>query len=179
MSQNPFVVYESASWCIVHKPHNIPTAPLHENEAHTLVSWFLDQYSEGRLVSGRKPIEKGLIHRLDTATSGLVLFARTQKTFDIFLEAQIRGEIKKQYHAFCDSTIMFNQSKFDGLPFTVSGRFKASGPGRRKVKTIQRGMKGYEKAGVEYSTLITSFAENNSIYSVTCELVREIGRAHV
>lgn len=170
MSLIPFVVHESKTWCLVHKPHKMPTAPLHENEENTLVSWFLSQYPEGFNVKGRKSIEKGLIHRLDTDTSGLVLFALNQNTFDIFLEAQKKGEIIKNYHAFCSIDSLFDQSILSKTPFLVTGRFKAWGPGRKKVRTVQIGMKGYEKAGEEYNTRIISITHNANCYSVSCEL---------
>lgn len=150
----------------------MPTAPLHENEENTLVNWFLNTYPEGNLVCGRKAIEKGLIHRLDTDTSGIVLFARTQKTFDVFLEAQKKGEIRKKYQAFCSSDTTFDPSKLTIFPFSLTGRFKAWGPGRRKVRSVQQGMKGYEKAGVDYETIVTSLTKESSIYSVCCELVK-------
>jgi hypothetical protein len=45
------------------------------------------------------PHEKGLLHRLDKDTSGLVLIARTQRAFDSLLKQFSEDKVKKSYIA--------------------------------------------------------------------------------
>ncbi len=99
--QEPCIVEETKNWAVVYKPPHLPTAPLRENEEHTLVHWFLSgQDAEARAVHGKKAIEAGLLHRLDTETRGLVLFAKTQACYDFLQEAQNKETITKEYYAF-------------------------------------------------------------------------------
>ena len=55
-------------------------------------------------VRGKKAIEAGLLHRLDTDTRGLVLFAKDQATYDFLAARQEAGQIVKTYCAFVEPT---------------------------------------------------------------------------
>jgi len=65
----------------------------------TLLDWLAAIHPELMSVQGRQIDEGGLVHRLDSDTSGLVLFARTQKAFDFFMQAGIQGSFEKEYDA--------------------------------------------------------------------------------
>ena len=53
-------------------------------------------------VRGKKAIEAGLLHRLDTDTRGLVLFAKDQKVYDFLAARQEAGQMIKTYCAFVE-----------------------------------------------------------------------------
>ena len=53
-------------------------------------------------VRGKKAIEAGLLHRLDTDTRGLVLFAKDQAVYDFLAARQEAGQIIKTYCAFVE-----------------------------------------------------------------------------
>ena len=55
-------------------------------------------------VRGKKAIEAGLLHRLDTDTRGLVLFAKDQAVYDFLAARQEAGQIIKTYCAFVEPT---------------------------------------------------------------------------
>lgn len=108
----PCIVLETAHWAVVYKPPHLPTAPLRADERNTLVCWFLQspevqkQSAEYGLrsreaqVRGKKEIEAGLLHRLDTDTRGLVLFAKNQAVYDFLAARQEAGQMIKTYCAF-------------------------------------------------------------------------------
>ena len=110
----PCIVRETAHWAVVYKPPHLPTAPLRADERNTLVYWFLHspevqkQSAEYGLrsreaqVRGKKAIEAGLLHRLDTDTRGLVLFAKDQAVYDFLAARQEAGQIIKTYCAFVE-----------------------------------------------------------------------------
>jgi 23S rRNA pseudouridine1911/1915/1917 synthase len=52
---------------------------------------------------GHSPREPGLVHRLDTDTSGLVLAARTAAAFEILSQALKQGKIEKAYLLVCQA----------------------------------------------------------------------------
>lgn len=91
---------EREDFVIVCKPSGQPTAPLKPGERGTLAGALLGHYPEMDGV-GRSLREPGILHRLDTGTSGLVLAARTKQAFDAALEALNAGEIRKKYQLVC------------------------------------------------------------------------------
>jgi len=73
----------------------------HGNERISYSDEQLHTTSDERsVVRGKKEIEAGLLHRLDTDTRGLVLFAKDQPTYDFFSVMQENDRILKTYYAF-------------------------------------------------------------------------------
>jgi len=94
------VVYEDAALLVVDKPAGMPCHPLQPGERGTLGSALLARYPELAGV-GHGPREPGLVHRLDTETSGLLLVARDSATFEALLRRLREGAIDKRYRALC------------------------------------------------------------------------------
>jgi 23S rRNA pseudouridine1911/1915/1917 synthase len=100
------VLLENDQLVIVDKPAGQPTAPLRPAEVGTLVNAILGRYPE--LVAtgadsfiGHSPREPGLIHRLDTETSGAVVVARTAAAFEALKMALKEGRLDKRYLLVC------------------------------------------------------------------------------
>jgi 23S rRNA pseudouridine1911/1915/1917 synthase len=74
------VLFESEDFVIVDKPAGLPTAPLLRTEQRSLAAALLARYPEMQGVGFRER-EPGLVHRLDTETSGVVLAARSTTAF--------------------------------------------------------------------------------------------------
>lgn len=88
---------ETPHLVVVAKPAGQPSAPL-RGEAGTLAGALLGHYPEMAGV-GHSPREPGLLHRLDTQTSGLVVAARSADTFDRLHAALQQGAMTKRYLA--------------------------------------------------------------------------------
>ncbi len=100
------VVLETEQVIVVDKPANQPTAPLRPGETGTLVNALLGRYPE--LVPrdkdtfiGHSSREPGIIHRLDTETSGAVVVARTALAFETLKAALKEGRLGKRYLLVC------------------------------------------------------------------------------
>jgi 23S rRNA pseudouridine1911/1915/1917 synthase len=94
------IVHEDASLVIVDKPAGMPCHPLRAGEPGTLVSALLARYPEIANF-GYSRREPGIVHRLDTQSSGLVLCARSEPMF-LSLRAQLeQGAIDKRYFVLC------------------------------------------------------------------------------
>jgi len=89
---------ERPDFVVVNKPAGMPTAPLHSGERGTLCGALLARYPEMRGV-GHRAREPGIVHRLDTQTSGLVLAARSASAFTRLNQALEREELDKRYLA--------------------------------------------------------------------------------
>lgn len=95
----PLVVrLETAQVVVVEKPAGQPTAPARDGDTGTLASALLGHYPE-MANAGYRSREPGLIHRLDTETSGLVIAARSAAAFDALRRALSGGRIEKRYLA--------------------------------------------------------------------------------
>lgn len=97
-----YVCFENASLLVVDKPAGQPTAPLRPGETGTLANALVGRHPELAGI-GYGPREPGILHRLDTDTSGLVIVARTAAAFDALRTALQDGQIRKSYLLVCKS----------------------------------------------------------------------------
>ncbi|MGO8998096.1 MAG: RluA family pseudouridine synthase [Polyangiaceae bacterium] len=95
------VRFESSAVVVVDKPAGQPTAPLRPGETGTLANALLARYPELAGI-GYSPREPGLLHRLDTDTSGLVVVARSAAAFEKLKSALKEGRITKHYLLVCE-----------------------------------------------------------------------------
>ena len=89
---------ETPDVVVVNKPAGQPTVPLSNSERGTLANALLARYPEMRGF-GYGPREPGLLHRLDTHTSGLLAAARRVSVFDRLRTALAGGAVDKEYLA--------------------------------------------------------------------------------
>jgi 23S rRNA pseudouridine1911/1915/1917 synthase len=98
------VLLENKSHVIVDKPAGVPSHPLREGELGTLAGALVARYPEMRDV-GYSKREPGILHRLDNDTSGVMLAARDQETFEALRRQLQAGEIEKRYLARCQGIV--------------------------------------------------------------------------
>jgi len=96
------VRFDGEGVLVVEKPAGQPTAPLKPNEVGTLANALVGHYPDLAGV-GYGAREPGLVQRLDNDTSGLVLVAKTQATFEILRTSLRDGKIDKRYLLICKS----------------------------------------------------------------------------
>lgn len=96
------VVHESKHLIVLDKPAGQPCAPIKVGETGTLANALVAKYPELAGV-GYNAREPGLVHRLDTDTSGLVLAARTANAFDALRDALQAEKLVKSYLLVCES----------------------------------------------------------------------------
>jgi 23S rRNA pseudouridine1911/1915/1917 synthase len=94
------VRYAADGVLVVDKPAGQATAPLRADERGSLAGALVGHYPELASV-GYSAREPGVLHRLDTDTSGLVIVARTTKAFDVMKDALQNERIAKEYLLVC------------------------------------------------------------------------------
>lgn len=94
------VLVETARVVVVDKPAGQPSAPLRPGETGALANALVGRYPEMAGV-GFHPREPGLVHRLDTGTSGVVVAARSVAAFDALTAGLKAGHLAKDYFAVC------------------------------------------------------------------------------
>ena len=103
----PTVIYEDKDIIVINKPPGLPVHADGRHERATVVDWLAVHYpelkgvgEEQRLTDGTIIERPGIVHRIDADTSGVMVVARNQKTFE-FLKDQFQNrETKKVYRAF-------------------------------------------------------------------------------
>ncbi len=180
---------------VVDKPSGLPSAPLRDGDDSALTR-MLARFPEIACVQGRKAVECGLVHRLDTLTSGLLLIAASQDFYDRIIEEQEAGRFVKSYDADCD--VCFQESPTEGFPsrplpndfpklpvsgmsvpflyeLSVRSRFRSWGPHGREVRPVteESGLASRRKASpcIYQTNMKLSFQENGGCKAV-CRIRR-------
>lgn len=104
------IVWEDENMLVVNKPSGMLTHPTSIERENTLVNALLYKYGNN-LSDINGEFRRGILHRLDRNTSGLLMVAKNNKAHE-FLANQIKNHtITKKYHAIVKGVI--NEDKFE------------------------------------------------------------------
>ncbi len=92
------VLHDDARILALDKPSGVPSVPHAPDETRTAVSAALALHPELAEI-GRGGLEPAILHRLDTGTSGVLLFARSDEGFDRLRAAWKTPAVRKFYRA--------------------------------------------------------------------------------
>ncbi len=165
------ILYEDNEVVVVDKPAGVL---VHSDgrEAESLVDGFLSLYPQAREVGekefakdGTELVRGGVVHRLDRETSGAVLFAKTEESFQNLKKQFQEHSIKKVYHAFLYGELKEKEGTID-RPIGRSNK-------DFRMYSAQRGARGeLRPAQTDYKVLLTKDG-----YSFV-ELYPKTGRTH-
>ena len=181
------IIYEDDDFIAINKPSGMPSAPLFQNEEGTALNFVCKINPSVLSVLGKKKIEGGLLHRLDTATTGLLLFAKNQFTYDEIQKQQAIGLFKKEYTAICNIQEENNLTGFPektlqmknfmnkvevGNKICLKSKFRAFGPNRKEVRPVTEFSSAYAiKKNVskkQYNTDVLIDCIKNNTINVKC-----------
>ncbi len=91
-------LYEDAAVIVADKPPLMPCHPLRSDERTTVMNAIVAAYPE-TAETFDKPLEGGLVHRLDNGTSGALMIARNREAFVVLREALRAGRVTRHYRA--------------------------------------------------------------------------------
>jgi 23S rRNA pseudouridine1911/1915/1917 synthase len=101
------IIYEDDDIVAIDKPSGVMTHPDSHGTDETASDWFARRYPASaevgetqRLQNGTEVRRPGIVHRLDKETSGVLVFAKTQKVHEFLKEAFKAREVHKTYLAF-------------------------------------------------------------------------------
>ena len=92
------VAYEDGALLVLDKQAGVPSMPHSGAETDSAVNAALAHFPALRGV-GNSPLEPGLLHRLDTATRGLLLFAKTNTEYLRLKSLWKSGDVLRLYRA--------------------------------------------------------------------------------
>lgn len=161
-------------YAIIDKPAGLPSAPLSADDKNNALIQTAELFPEILNVNGKKEIEHGLLHRLDTATSGLIIIAASQECYDYLQKEQEEEKIYKYYRAQCNVINHLPEKK----EFEIKSYFRPFGPGRKEVRPVteESGKAALQKLGkkVLYTTCvkILSIDKDKKTAEVECRITK-------
>lgn len=169
---SPVILYENEDVVAVNKPAGLIVHGDGKTVEPTLVDWILKKYPEikevgehGRAANGETIIRSGIVHRLDRDTSGVILVAKTQKSFENLKKQFQNHEIKKIYHAF----VVGQMKNLEGTIDRPIGRSNKD----FRMWSAQRGARGEMREAVTNYKVITKTPEYSFV-----EIYPKTGRTH-
>lgn len=86
---------KTRDYYFLEKAPGVPSVALSHNEMGTVANWLIAQ--DKKQLEVGKPLEGGLVHRLDTETSGVMVAARSAKAHDYLTGLFRDHKIQKDY----------------------------------------------------------------------------------
>jgi 23S rRNA pseudouridine1911/1915/1917 synthase len=168
------IIYENNDMIVVNKPAGLMVHGVrgHVSAEPTLADILLKKYPEIRTVGDEPNMRPGIVHRLDKDTSGVMVVARNQKSFEHLKSLFKTREIKKTYVALVL-----------GVPKEEKGIINRSiGIKNGTTKRSVRSEKMAKPAVTEYKIVATRHwprgtSEKSQSYSLL-EVYPKTGRTH-
>lgn len=92
------IIYEDENMLVVNKPSGMLTHPTTQEKSETLVNALLYKFGEN-LSDINGEFRRGIVHRLDKNTSGLLMIAKNNKTHEYLADMIKNHNLTKKYRA--------------------------------------------------------------------------------
>lgn len=166
------ILYEDKDVLVINKPAGLVVHPDGKTKEKTLVDWLLKKYPRIKNVGepivlddGTKIIRPGIVHRIDRDTTGCLIIAKNQKSYEFLKEQFQERKVHKVYHAFVYGILKEDR----GMINRPIGR---SINDFRKW-TAQRGIRGEMREAVTYFKTLKTKGDFSFI-----EALPKTGRTH-
>lgn len=150
------VVYEDENMAVINKPSGILTHPTTKDKKGTLVNGLLSKFGEN-LSDINGQFRRGILHRLDRNTSGLLMIAKNNKAHE-FLAKQIKEKTAiRKYLAVVKGVIkedFITINKPIGRKFADTCKMCISADGKPSITELKV-LKRYEDATFVELKLLT------------------------
>lgn len=166
MENSPIIIYEDEAMLILNKPAGLVVHSDGRTKEETLTDWLIAKYPNIQNVGepwetekGETILRPGIVHRLDRETSGVMVVAKTQESFETLKEQFKERAIKKTYRAFAYDAFKEIEGEIDrpiGKSKTDFRKWSAQ-PGSRGVQreahTEWEVLQSIEEKGETYTYL--------------------------
>ena len=178
------LIFESRDLLAFYKEKGLATVPLKRNsEGDSLLTRIAENYPEVRRVKGLNEWEGGIIHRLDTPTSGIVLCARNDEAYAELISAQKHNLIEKHYLAA--TTAKDNALPgFEAFPYTfqkntlqITSYFRTYGEKGASVRPVLTNRR--YQSGEKYTTAVRRTSTPDTFECIITKGFRHQIRAHL
>lgn len=170
------ILFENDDLAVINKPEGLMVHSNGHTDERTVADWFLEHAPEAKGVGEMQlsqkgnPLERsGIVHRLDKETSGVMVLAKNQDSFD-HLKHQFHDRlVKKEYRAFVYGTVRERWGTID-RPIGRSAK-------DFRLRSAQHGAKGLLRPSVTLWECIGTGRYENESFSYL-KLMPQTGRTH-
>ena len=151
------IVWENENMAVINKPSGMLTHPTTIEKSGTLVNALLYKYGEN-LSDLNGDFRKGIIHRLDRNTSGLIMIAKNNKAHEFLVEEMKEKRFCKKYLAIVRGIVEKDEFVIDtpiGRHLTQPHKMAINGKGEKDALTIVKVLERLNNATLVELTLIT------------------------
>ena len=114
------VLYEDVDFLVLNKPAGLVVHPDGKTEEYALTDWINEKYPEivgvgepYKTASGEMVDRPGIVHRLDRETSGALVVAKNQESYDFLKKSFQTRSVKKVYHTIVWGTVKADTGVID------------------------------------------------------------------
>jgi 23S rRNA pseudouridine1911/1915/1917 synthase len=108
------ILYQDKDIIIVDKPAGLAVHGGIGIKEKTLVGYLLEKFPEIKNVGDDPELRPGIVHRLDKDTSGVMIIARNQQSFEYLKSLFKDRKIEKKYIAVVFGTLKNKEGKIEG-----------------------------------------------------------------
>lgn len=182
------VIFENENYLIINKPSGLVVHSDGKTEEPSVVTWLQEHYpningvgenmvvtnSEGKEVEIERP---GIVHRIDRDTSGCLVIAKNQESFEYLKDLFKDRKVSKTYLAIVHGSVK-NDSGVIDAPIGKSRkdfRMKSAGPHARGM--LREAMTEY-RVLTRYEDVLRKDNQNQTLKYTLLELSPKTGRTH-
>lgn len=176
MENNPTIIYEDDEILVINKPSGLVVHGDGRTEEYSVSDWVIKNYSDLKEVGEPWENQKGeiiprpgIVHRLDRDTSGVMVVAKTQESFEFLKEQFQERTIKKTYHTFVYDSFKEEEGDID----RPIGKSKTD----FRMWSAQPGSRGVQREAHTAWEVLGRIEKNNKKYTYL-ELTPTTGRTH-
>jgi 23S rRNA pseudouridine1911/1915/1917 synthase len=170
------ILLETEHYLVINKPAGLVVHSDGKTKESTLVDWILKErpeilgVGEPMVVDGKILERSGIVHRLDRETSGAMIIAKNQKSFEFFKQQFKDRKIQKEYHSFVWGHFKQNSGIVDEPIGRSSGDFRRWQAGR--------GIRGESRDALTRWEMVASFEDDQNQLFSFIKLFPKTGRTH-
>ena len=169
---NLSIIYQDNDIIVVNKPAGIAVHKGVAEKGETLADWLAENFPEMKKVGDDPEFRPGIVHRLDKETSGVLMAARNQKSFEFLKNKFQKREVVKKYLALVEGNLKNDNGLID-LPI---GR---SASDFRKKLALTSGRLASDSAKGELREAATEYKVLEKFPNYTLvEVYPKTGRTH-
>jgi len=167
------ILYEDANILALDKPAGVA---VHQDDMgrikeKTITNFILENYPKIKNVGEPgETLRPGIVHRLDKDTSGVLLVAKNQKTFEFLKEQFQNRKLKKTYRAIVSGSVKNNEGKIN-QPIGRS-------PSNFMRRLAGRGARGELREAITEYKVLKRFEDKKGNKFSYVEVYPKTGRTH-
>jgi 23S rRNA pseudouridine1911/1915/1917 synthase len=161
------LLFENEQFLVIDKPAGILTHPTPANTSDSVAHWVVENYPQLIHIGG-DILRPGIVHRLDQETSGLLILAKTARSFEAFKKLFHDRRVYKTYTALVTGHITPTQGTID-TPLA-----RASDRTRQSIVTEKNQTRGTVRSAITHYAVLESFPNNTDLV----EIKPRTGRTH-